>query len=60
MPYFMMFGYHFTKGVWAYNCSLVNMIIAVLMILAIQPGHKFAHVTAAQLSWHVQNWDLIG
>ena len=28
-------------------------------MLMIQSGHKFAHVTTAQLSWHVQNWDLI-
>ena len=29
------------------------------MILMIQSGHKFAHVTTAQLSWHVQNCDLV-
>ena len=23
-------------------------------------GHKFAHVMTAELSWHVQNCDLIG
>ena len=28
-------------------------------IIMTQSGHKFAHVTTAQLSWHVQNCDLI-
>ena len=26
----------------------------------IQLGHNFAYVTTAQLSWHVQKWDLFG
>ena len=30
------------------------------MILVIQWGHNFAHGITAQLSWHVQNYDLIG
>ena len=28
-------------------------------IISIQSGHNFAHVTTAQLSWHVENCDLI-
>ena len=38
----------------------MKILLVVLMILMIQWGHKFAHVTTAQLSWHVQNYDLIG
>ena len=29
------------------------------MILMNRSGHNFAHATTAQLSWHVQNCDLI-
>ena len=29
------------------------------MTLMVQSVHKFAHATTAQLSWHVQNCDLI-
>ena len=28
--------------------------------IIIQSSHNFAHVTTAELSWHVQNFDLIG
>ena len=29
------------------------------MIQLIEWGHKFAYVMTAELSWHVQNYDLI-
>ena len=37
----------------------MKIIHARITILIIQSGYKFAHVTTAQLSWHVQNCDLI-
>ena len=44
--------------------ELINEILwkfsAAIVIVMIQLGHKFAHVTTAKLSWHVQNCDLIG
>ena len=52
-------GAHSTKGLWAHNWNLMQIIILVIMILIIQSGHNFAHVTTAQLLWHVQNCDLI-
>ena len=40
---------------WADNWYLVY----ILLILTIQSGHYFAHVTVAQLCWHVQKlWPL--
>ena len=30
------------------------------MKILIQSDHNFAHATTAELSWHVQNYDLIG
>ena len=35
-------------------------LLAVILIKMILSGYNFAHVTTAQLSWHVQNCDLIG
>ena len=35
------------------------IITAVIMILMIWAGPKFAHATTSQLSWYVQNCDLI-
>ena len=52
-------GTHFTKVLWAHNWNLVKIITTLIMILMIQSGYKFAHVTTAQLLWHVQNCDLI-
>ena len=50
---------HLTKGLWTYDWNLAKIIFAVIFLLTIQSGHKFAHVTTAQLSWHVQNCELI-
>ena len=35
------------------------ILFAVIINLIIESDLKFAHVTTAQLSRHVQNWDLI-
>ena len=48
-------GTRFTKGLWAHNWNLVKIILIVI----IQSVHKFAHVMIVELSWHVQNCDLI-
>ena len=53
-------GDHSTKGLWAYNWNLIKIICDLNVILIIQSGHNFAHVTTAVLSWHVQNCDLMG
>ena len=52
-------GTHFTKGLWAHNSNLVKILVALILILMILSGHNFAHAMAAELSWHVQNYDLI-
>ena len=46
---------HATKVLWNHDLN----ILAFIMIIIIQWGHKFARVTTAKLSWHVQNCDLI-
>ena len=45
------------NGLWAYSWNLEKILFALDLIMMIRPGHKFAHVTTAQLSWHVQNCD---
>ena len=41
-------------------CSLLKILFAQILILLIRSSHNFAHVMTAQLSWYVQNYDLIG
>ena len=36
-----------------------KIFLAVIYLLIIQSGHKFAHNTTAQLSWQVHNFDVI-
>ena len=50
-------GIHFTKDLWTRNWNLALILFAVIIVLMTQRGHKFAHVTTAELSWHVQNHD---
>ena len=52
-------GTHFTKSLWAHNWNLVKIYFTLILILMIQSGHKFADVTTAKLSWHLQICDLI-
>ena len=47
-----------SSGLWAYSWNLADIHFALNFILMIKSGHNFAHVTTAQLSWHVQNYDL--
>ena len=41
------------------NLNLMKILSDVIIILMVQSAHNFAHVTTAELSWHVQNCDLI-
>ena len=50
---------HFTKGSWAHNWKLMEIVINVVMTVIFQLVHKFPHVMTAQLSWHVVICDLI-
>ena len=43
---------------WAYDPNLVKIMVALILRNMIRWGHNFAHATTAELSWHVQNWDL--
>ena len=56
---YFAFRIYFTKVSWAHNANIVNSSVAVTWKIMIQSGHNFAHDTTAQLSWHVQNYDLI-
>ena len=38
---------HFTKRLWAYKWNLLKIPMALIQILIIQSGHKFAHVKRA-------------
>ena len=44
---------------WAYNPNHVEMCVAFTENIMIRSGYYFVHVMIAQLSWHVQNSDLI-
>ena len=52
-------GTNFTKCLWAHNPNLVCINIVFICKMIIRSCHNFAHVTIAQLSWHVQNCDMI-
>ena len=51
---------HFTNNSWAQNPNLAKIHIALIWKIIIQSSHNFAHAMTAQLSWHVQNYDLTG
>ena len=50
----------FSKNLWAHRWNLVKSLSNLTLILMIQSDHNFAHTMTAELSWHVQNCDLIG
>ena len=59
-------GTHYTNGLWAHNPNFLykkekksNIQVVLMWIVVIHSGHNFAHATTAELSWHVQNSDLI-
>ena len=47
------------QGWWAHDPNLVKTYDAVTWKIIIRSDNKFAHVTTAQLPWHVQKCDLI-
>ena len=53
-------GTHLPEHSRFYNPNLANMFVALTWQIMIQAGHNFAHAMTAELSWHVQNFDLIG
>ena len=50
---------HCIKNLWAHNLNLLNMWVALTWNILMRSGHNFAHAMTAQLSWHVQNYDVI-
>ena len=50
----------FPNVLWAYSWNLMKIHCAVILILMVQSGQNFAHAMIAQLSWHVQKFDLMG
>ena len=48
-----------TKGSWAHGWNLARILCALIQILMMQSGQKYAQVTAAELSWDMKNCDLI-
>ena len=53
-------GTHLTEHLRFHNPNLANMFVALTWQIMIQSSHNFAHAMTAELSWHVQNFDLIG
>ena len=52
-------GPHYMNSLWAHNPNLLQICFVLIWQLMIRSDHKFAHVTSAELSWHVQIGDLI-
>ena len=49
-----------TKGLWANISNIEKILLALILIVMIQSGDSFVHAMTAVLSWHVQNWQLMG
>ena len=49
-----------TDGLWAYNPNLVKIYIAHFSTKKIRSDQNVAYTTAAQLSWYVHHYRLIG
>ena len=49
-----------TNDFYTNNWNLMKILFVLVLILAVQSSHKFAHAMTAELSWHVQNCDLAG
>ena len=52
------FATHLIHNLWAHYPNLVTTHIAFTWKIMIGSGHKFEHITTAELSWHVQICDL--
>ena len=53
-------GTHLTGGWRACDSNFVEIFVAGMCRMVSQAGPNFAHATTAELSWHVQNCDLLG
>ena len=50
---------YFVNSLWAHNRILRIFLSLILILIFQQSGLNFVHVTTAELSWHVQNFDQI-
>ena len=50
---------HLTRSLWAHNPNLIKLHVDITWKILTRSGHNFAHVTTAELSWHVQSGELI-
>ena len=50
---------HYTNCLWALIWNIMKNLFVLILILIILLGHNFAHVTTAELSWHVQIYVLV-
>ena len=48
-----------SQAVYELKLKTSEFTFPIILILVTLSGHKFAHAMTAQLSWHVQNIDLI-
>ena len=55
----MGWGTHFTKNLRRFNPNFAINWVGFTEQILNKSGHNMAHATTAQLSWHVQNCDLI-
>ena len=49
---------HRAECLWAHNWNDMKNLFALILLLMVPSGQKFAHVTTALLLWHVQNCGL--
>ena len=49
-----------TNGLCGHNSNFAKTCAVLAWKLMMWSGHNFAHATTAELSWHVQNYDMFG
>ena len=59
-PLFNVTSNHVTNAIWADHWNFVKIYLVLSWKIIIESVHNFAHAMTATLSWHVQNYDLIG
>ena len=55
-------GKHATNGLWGHTWNLVNIFVQWILLLwhnPIDDTVKFLHATTVELSWGVQNFDMV-
>ena len=50
---------HFTRSLYKFITEILKILFALILITMLQSCQNSAHVTTAELSWHVQNCDMI-